>query len=104
MATIDLTVERSRDTAGIRNRRVGNYTGPAIYATGGDSFAAADVALGDIEMISFAGVARSGTDYRLLYWDAVNDKIIWVVPNTGAEVANATDLSGFSCRFEAIGK
>lgn len=103
MPTIDRTIGAFFDASNARNRRVGKYTGPASYATGGDSFAGADVSMGRIEHPDF-GVAHNGSGtFRLLAYDSTNSKVIWVVPNTGAEVANGTDLSTFTARFEMIG-
>lgn len=103
MPTINRTTLRFHDAAGKRLRRVGIYTGPSSYATGGDAFVAKDVSLGVLEHISF-GVAHDGLGtFRLLVYDHANGKVIWVVPNTGAEVAAATNLSAFTARFEAMG-
>lgn len=40
---------RSKDTAGIRQRRLLDFTGPASYTTGGETLAANSVGLGTIE-------------------------------------------------------
>ncbi|KKN08614.1 hypothetical protein LCGC14_1054940 [marine sediment metagenome] len=103
MATIDLTVARSRDVAGVRRRIVGQYTGPASYVAGGDALLATELGLGTIEFLSFENAVNATPVNRLLTYDHANEKVVWVIPNTGAEVAGAVDLSGFSARFEAIG-
>lgn len=94
----------NKDLSSVFRRYVDTYTGPASYVTGGDPVEAGDLALGRIIAIFF-GLARnvSGTVYGLVY-DATNGKIVWYVLDTGAEVANGTDLDGFSATFEAIGK
>lgn len=105
MATIDLTVARPSDVAGIRRRVVGRYTGPASYTTGGDPFVASELkALGTIEFLDFENAINATPANRLLTYDHANGTVVWIVPNTGAEVAATTDLSGYSARFEAIGQ
>lgn len=103
--TLTLTNVRFRDTAGIRQRRVVTVTGPASYATGGMTIAPADVSLGTIESVGGVGgfLAWSGTAVRLVVYDRTNGKFVWYVPNTGAEVAAAQDLSTFSANVELIG-
>lgn len=100
---ISKAVVRFFDVAGVRRRNVGEYTGPASYATGGDSFTPADVNLGEIEHASFE-VATDGTNVWLLVYDYTNEKVMWFVPSTDAEVAAVQDMSGVTARFEVIGK
>lgn len=104
-STLTLTNARYRDTAGVRQRRIVTITGPASYASLGMTLAPADVALGTIECVAGGDsfVASSGTAVRIVVFDRVNNKLIWFVPNTGAEVAAAQDLSAFSARVEIIG-
>lgn len=85
------------------SRRIGQYTGPASYVTGGDPFPPEAIGLGQINAL-LVGLAWSGSAVRLLVYDPTAKKVVWYVPNTGAEVANAQDLSAFTVRFEAIGK
>jgi hypothetical protein len=91
----------------VGNRRVvsGTYTGPTSYATGGDSIAATDVGLSDIRSLDL-GVAAdaSAANPRLLRLNAAGTKIMWFVPNTGNEVANATNLSAFTASLQAEGR
>lgn len=101
-ATINRTVARYQDVRGIRKARVLLYTGPASYVTGGDPFTENDVDLSHIE-IAPSHLAWNGTAVRLVVWDRVNKKYVWYVPNTGAEVAAAVDLSAFSCVIEVAG-
>lgn len=104
MANFDFTTPvRIRDVAGIRRRHVFNYIGPVSYTTGGDPFTPADAALGNVEAVD-AEIAWDGANtIRLLVVDEVNQKILWFVPNTGNEVAAATNLSGFTSRVEIFG-
>ena len=103
MATIDVTVVRPYDVAGIRRRTIAQYTGPASYVAGGDSFLAGEVQVGVLEHVIFE-VATDGTNFRLLFYDHTNETVVWIVPDTGSEVAGATDLSAFNARFEAVGQ
>lgn len=103
MPTISLAVARGRDIAGVRRRTVGRYTGPASYVTGGDPIAPGDVGMGRIEFFDFELASNGAGTFRLIQYDHASGKAIWVVPNTGAEVANGTNISAFTARFEALG-
>jgi len=102
MPTIDRTIGAYHDASNARIRKIGNYTGPASYATGGDSFTAGDVGMGRIEMLNFE-VATNGTIIQIPRYDYANSKVKWF-DLAGNEIANATVLSAYSARFEAIGK
>lgn len=81
-------------------------TGPSSYATGGDALDANTVfGWNSIDALDFIGVAYSSGAgaVRLLAWDRTNQKVLWFVPNTGAEVANGTDLSGYTVAVMAVG-
>jgi hypothetical protein len=89
------------------NRRVvnGTYTGPASYATGGDAIAANDVGLSDIRFLELnSALDASNTNPRLLILNGAGTKVMWFVPNTGNEVANATNLSGFTAQIKVEGR
>jgi len=101
--TVSISGLRPFDVAGVRRRTIGTYTGPASYVAGGDALVAGDVKMGVLEHVSFE-VATDGTSFRLLLYDHTNETVVWIVPDTGAEVAGTTDLSGFNARFEAIGR
>lgn len=98
-------VRRVGGPMGIRFERCVDYTGPASYPTGGDPFLASDVGLGVIEMADF-GIATdaSNANPRLLVYDITNNVVHWYVPNTGAEVAAAVNLSGYTVRVQFFGK
>lgn len=86
-------------------RRIGTYTGPASYVTGGDPLTPEQLRLKEIDQLDLdnAFLNNASTHYNLVY-DYVNKKIVWYVPNTATEVANATNLSTYSARFEAKGR
>lgn len=81
------------------------YTGPVSYTTFGDTFAPADVGLGKIDFINPIGNAysKANTTMYLLSWDQNSQTVVWYVPNTGAEVANGTNLSAYTVLIEAVG-
>ncbi len=102
MPTIDRTIGAYHDASNARIRKIGNYTGPASYLTGGDSFTAADVGMGRIEMLNLE-VASNGAVVLLARYDYTAFKVKWF-DLAGVEIANATALSTYTARFEAIGK
>lgn len=104
MPTISRTIGAFFDSSQGRLRRIGQYTGPSSYSTGGDAFAPADVAMGRLEHLDVsAAIDATGANVRILVWNPVTNKIHWYT-TASAEVANGTDLSGFNARFEAIGQ
>lgn len=104
MPTLDLTQFRAEDGSNTKRRIMGIYTGPVSYVAGGDPIADADLKLGQLHVLNFAGVAMNAAlTQRLVAYNHLTGKVVWVVPNTGAEVAGAVDLSGFTVRFEAVG-
>lgn len=103
-ATIDFTNFRAEDGSNTKRRILGAYTGPASYTTGGDPLVPGDVKLGQIDVLFFEQARNSGV--TTIYWPVYHksaDKVLWFSA-TGTELANATDLSGFVARFEAIGR
>jgi len=94
---------RNLDVLSTHRAWIDKYTGPASYVTGGDAFVPGDLKLGTIDFIAFElAIDAAGVIYGLVY-DTANEKVIWYVLSTGLEVANGTDLSGFSARFAAFG-
>ena len=106
MATLSETAlpVQARDVAGVRRRWIGRYTGPASYSPGavGDSFLPTEVEMGAIG--SFKGQAWNGSAVRILIYDQTNQTVRWFIPNTGAEVAAAQDLSAFIADIEVVGR
>ena len=104
MATIDRNATAAFfDKGATTERRVFKYTGPTSYATGGDSLVPEELALSKISAICNKTIGN-GTSVRIGWYDFTAKKILWFVPNTGAEVANGTDLSGYTARMEVIGR
>lgn len=102
--TLDFTTFRAEDGSNTKRRIEARYTGPASYVTGGDSFLPADIKLGAIDVIHFGdALSAAYASYELAY-DYTNEKVVWFANSTGTEVANATDLSALTSRFEAIGR
>lgn len=100
---LDETKFPARDRMNDRMMRQVRYTGPASYVTGGDPVNAT-TELGMAEVYTVHGTIGSGSAIRLIYLDYVNQKIQWFIPNTGAEVANGVDLSGFTGTLTFYGK
>jgi len=96
---------RNPDNAGIRRRIIVKYTGPASYATGGDSYSAADngPGIGVLELAPSFPIS-DGTTLYIVWWDKANGLLKWFDPTTGLEVAALTDLSDFTVWVEAVGK
>ena len=102
MPTLDLTSIQLQDASATKIRRTGIYTGPASYATGGDAFTPANIAMGKIDVILFEP-PTNGTVILLARYDYTNQKVKFF-DLAGNESANGTNLSTYSARFEAIGK
>lgn len=90
------------DASGSFLRRVERWTGPSSYATGGETCSASTFGLGTL-IKGPNGIAFDGTNVRLVVWQPSTNKLLWFVPNTGAEVANGVDLSAYSLQFEVVG-
>lgn len=91
-------------------RRIGRWTGPAAYPTGGEvvniynSFAFGRLMALLLEPFS------NGTVIVIARWtpaaapNAVTSGTLKFFDMAGAEIANGTDLSTYSAYFEAIGR
>lgn len=102
--TLDFTQFRAQDLSAVKRRTQGAYFGPASYVQGGDPLTPGDLMLGQIDVLMFTDVILAGTTTMYtVYYDFVNQKVIWFVGTTGIEVAAAVNLSTGQARFEAIG-
>ena len=69
------------------------YTGPAAYVAGGDAYTpGTDLPAG--EVFGVYGHISDGSAVRIGWWNYTTQKLLWFVPNTGAEAAG--DLSTFN--------
>jgi len=83
--------------------RRARLAGPSSYATGGIAIDnAGDFGWGETHTL--LGTLWNGSALRDLWLDRPNQKVLVVVPNTGAEVGNGTDLSAFVGEILATGK
>ena len=80
----------------------GRITGPPSYDdTNGESLTAQELKLGTVGGLFIEPASVGGVLYIAIY-DIANAVVRWYVASTGAEVANAVDLSGLTARFFAI--
>lgn len=93
----------ARDRWNDRLVREEQYTGPASYVTGGDPVnAPTELGLG--EVFGVYGIISDGSAVRVPFFDYTNQKILWFIPNTGAEVGAGVNLSTFSGTLLFTGK
>jgi len=78
------------------------YTGPASYATGGDSLTPEALAMGKLDVVLFEPATNGSVILLVRY--VVSSKVVKWFDLAGAEIANATDLSGYTTRGVAFGK
>jgi len=102
---------RSKDTAGIRQRRLVDITGPGSYTPGGEALPANQVALGQIEYLTPVVCRNATTGMVMAMYDYVNQKLqyFWfdataATAHALVEVAGTTNLSAYVGRTEVIGK
>lgn len=102
MGTINRDAYPFFDKTFANEARIVVYTGPASYATGGDSFTPESVALGKLGIVLNLTISN-GTNVYWGHFNHTTKKILWYSA-TATEIANATDLSGFTGRFYVLGK
>src|SRR5262245_55875644 len=101
---IDRRVGNYFDSSGSFLRRAARWTGPSSYATGGETVTPATFGLGTIVVASLSpALDAAGANTRVVVWNPATQKLMWFSA-PGTEVANATDLSGYTCQFEIIGQ
>lgn len=101
---IDQTTVPKHDASNDRIRKFITVSGPASYATGGESMPPVSIGLSRIDLFN-ASVAMSaaGTTCRVLAYDVADQKIQWFGENFN-EIANGVDLSTYSAVVEVIGR
>ncbi len=108
MATLNFTtISEPYDVTGKSRVTTGVYTGPTSYPNGasdGDPLTPAELGLGVIDYIDFENPVDSTPQTRLVTYDVVNQRVLWFTSSDGLQVANATNLSTYSCRFRAYGR
>lgn len=90
-------------------RRVGQWTGPASYTTGGEAVNLTNsFGLGRVMALLFQPFSN-GTVIILARWTPTTASnpgagTVKFFDMAGAEIANGTDLSTYTASFEAIGR
>ena len=86
-----------------------DHTGPASYATGGETVSAGEWFFSGIDMAKTAPLSMSGTYQVLTLYPAggtartTSVKLAWYVVATGLEVGAAVNLSAEHVRVEILG-
>jgi hypothetical protein len=115
IGALDFTQFRAEEHGVTKRYRYGMYTGPAVYSNyytnggTGDPVIPGDLKLGQIHIIFFdTAINSAGAPLCPMYigpqqGGPAAGTIIWLSWTSNAEVANATNLSGYAAYFEAIG-
>ena len=91
------------DTSNSRARKFITITGPASYATGGESLTPASIGMGRIDLFNAeAGLAAATTSIRLCRYNYTTQKLQWFGENF-SEIGSTTDLSTYTARVEVVG-
>lgn len=114
--TINFTQFRAEDWGATKRMTYGIYTGPKVYSNvftnggTGDPLIPGDMKLGQLHMVFFnPAINAAGASRQPIYFmpgalgGPPGGGVLWYQASTDAEVANGTDLSGYSCLFEALG-
>ena len=103
MAAVNISLANApRDVGATTRRFFPAYTGPASYATGGDTGLAAALGIGKIFAVLGLTISN-GTLTYIGWYSTTTGNLLWF-DMAGAQVANATDLSTFVGQFEVIGQ
>lgn len=89
--------------AGDKRRTMGNVTFDSSYPTGGEALSPNQIGLADILWMDVENPVNGTPAARLCTYDHTNDRFLVFTSSDGNEVANGTNLSAFSARFEAVG-
>lgn len=99
--TITRTIGNYHDKSGSFIRKVGQFTGPASYTTGGDPLTPQELGMGKVDLI-LCEPFTNGTVIILAGYE-VTARTLKFYDMTGAEIGNGTALNAYNARFEAIG-
>lgn len=100
--TLDITIAPPDTGPSGTRRQIATYTGPASYATGGDTVDAKNVRMGLVWAILGLSISN-GTAVLHGWYNVATGKIMWFVA-AGTQVTNTTDLSTYSGRVEFVGR
>lgn len=89
--------------AGDKRRTTGTVTFSSSYTTGGESVTPSQVGLGTILRFDVDFASSSTPAIRAGNYDVTNSKLLAFTTSDGLQVANGTNLSTFSAKFEAVG-
>ena len=90
-----------KNVAGATNEAIVDVTFDSSYLTGGESFVVSDIAPNATAATAFDFVvagSRTVPASNTFYYDYTNKTLMAFVITTGAQVANATDLSAATVR------
>lgn len=96
------SVQPSRDIGATTRRYMPAYTGPVSYATGGDTGLLAALGVGQI--VTVLGTLSNGSALLMVKYVHATEKLLIFSLATGAEVANAADISTYSGVLEVIAR
>jgi hypothetical protein len=98
-----------QDKTATYERRVGQWTGPASYPTGGEAVNIANTFGFGRLMAMFLQPFSNGSVIILACWtpsaaNSITAGTLKFFDMAGVEIANGTDLSTYTAAFEAIGR
>ena len=100
--SLSSSVQPSRDIGATTRRYMPAYTGATSYATGGDTGLLAALGVGQI--VTVLGTLSNGTALIMVKYVHSTEKLLMFSLATGAEVANAVDLSTYTGVLEVIAR
>jgi hypothetical protein len=95
----------NQDFSVIGDKRVtrGQITFDNSYPTGGEVITTQQVGLANILNMIIENPVSSTPTTRMCTFDNTNLKFMLFTSSDGLQIANGTDVSAFSARFEAVG-
>ena len=100
---ITRTIGDYHDRSGSFIRKIGLLTASSSYATNGETLAAQQFGMGKVDLLLLEPFSNATPVIIFGKYDVTNGKLKFF-DMAGAEISNATDLSAYTARFEAIGK